>query len=692
MPGSNQCPAAIRPDLRTRPIISAAIALYRWNVTLLRWAWIVVRPVFAIFMAASLGELAVNLGRQYETALIASVVGRLASQGSPGGAPAANWLNAMVPEGLMQAAVLLVGVIALMTLIQFAFRAIDALANSRMMASLQSTLHDKLLGIGTRWHDREGNDTGGNVQIINLAPVVQQSLALAVKSPFVLGISVAASFALILQGLAQLPRTPLWVAVVAAIMLLGLPVLAWQLSQPVRQANESVVSAQKNVSTELLNSLSQPLAIQELGGVDQRSARMRERLQALAMARFRTAVAGEAADSFKGALPYLLQALFLVYAVISIVRAGGVSGSSLGGSLQAIVLIQGLVPETVGLILSIINIFTGVNQQWPMIASVGEVLDMAPPYEAPRAAGWPGDTNDIEFHKVSFGYGPSKRLVLDSIDYEFTPGVVTAIAGASGSGKSTIFQLLTRLREPTGGSVTVSGIELNSIRYDEVRRHIGIVHQSPPFLTDTVRANFQLVSMEASDAQIEAVCRKVGIWDLLRAKNPAAPLDQFMTRDGGGQNGFSGGERRRLAIARGLLTRPSILLFDEPTAGIDPHSLELVADAIKRAGAGITSIVIEHNLDFILGVADKVCVLSGGRFVETGNPRLLAEQPGPFRDLLLAVRRLAGDITVSTTSYPMPARSDYTDSDIRTSSITLVGQRFDVGSGVGHHPDAPPPG
>ena len=152
--------------IRLRLIGSSAIAFYRWNETLFRWAWTVVRPVFALFIVASFGELAVNLGRQYETALIASVVGRLASRG----APAENWLNAMVPGGLKEAAVLLVVVIASMTLIQIAFRAVDALANSRMMASLQSTLHDKLLGFGTRWHDSEGNDTGGNVQIINLAP------------------------------------------------------------------------------------------------------------------------------------------------------------------------------------------------------------------------------------------------------------------------------------------------------------------------------------------------------------------------------------------------------------------------------------------------------------------------------------------------------------------------------------------
>ena len=127
-------------------------------------------------------------------------------------------------------------------------------------------------------------------------------------------------------------------------------------------------------------------------------------------------------------------------------------------------------------------------------------------------------------------------------------------------------------------------------------------------------------------------------------------------------------------------------MFDEPTAGIDPHSLELVANAIRRASAGITSIVIEHNLDFILGVADTVCVLAGGRFVESGSPRLLAERQGPFRDLLEAVRRLAGEVTVSTTTYPMPARDDFRESDVRLPPPALVIERFEAGSRMGTPP------
>lgn len=243
------------------PIVSRIAGFFRWTKLLYRWAGVVVRPVLAVFMIAAIGELLVSFGRQYQTALISSVVGRLAARGAHGGAEAANWLNALLPSEPSAAALLLVGVIVFMALFQFLFRAIDALANSRMMASLQAMLHDKLIGLGTQWYDRPGHDTGANVQIINLAPAVQQSLAVVVKSPLVRGISVVTAFMLVFQGLTQLPQTPLWVEVIGAVLLLGLPVLAWQLSQPVRHANQTVVSEQKNLSTELLNSLSQPLAI-----------------------------------------------------------------------------------------------------------------------------------------------------------------------------------------------------------------------------------------------------------------------------------------------------------------------------------------------------------------------------------------------------------------------------------------------
>jgi ATP-binding cassette, subfamily B, bacterial len=672
----------VRPERWPASIVLALVAFYRWNRLMYRWAWVVVRPAFAIFMLAALGELLIGLGRQYQTALISSVVGRLGSaagalagHGVLGGAQPSNWLDQIIPHELSETAFLLLAVVVLMALVQFGFRAADGLANSRMTAILQSKLHDRLISFGNLWYDRPGHDTGGNIQIINLAPMVQQSLALVVKSPLIQGITAITAFALIFQGVAQLPHTPLWVYVVGVTLLLVLPVVAWLLSQPVRRANESVVATQKAVSTQLLNSLSQPLAIQALGGERQRAARVREWLQALAWARFRTAWRSDAAGEFKGALPTLLQALFLLYAVFASIRLGSSSAASLGGSLQAIVLIGGLVPEAVWSMISIIDIFAGTNEQWPMISNVGEVLDMAPPAEAAKATNWPKDAKDIHLCNVGLSYGPLLPVVLDGIDCEFVPGVITAIAGAAGSGKSTIFQLLTRLRRPTAGTITISETGLDSIRIDEVRRHIGIVHQSPPFLTDTVRANFQLASIDATDAEIEAACRTVGVWEVLVAKNPAAPLDQPMTRDSGGANDFSGGERRGLAIARGLLNRPSILLFDEPTAGIDAPTLERVAAAIKRASVGITSIVIDHNLDFVLGVADRVCVLSGGRFVQSGDPRQLAAQPGPFRELLEAVRRLAGDTTMTVTSYPMPAYGPFAASGDTSSPPMPTGQR-----------------
>jgi ABC-type multidrug transport system fused ATPase/permease subunit len=647
---SKPTPAGVgrRPHRWPGLSVSRITGFWGWTKLLVRWAGFVIGPVLALFTIAAIGELLVSLGGQYQATLVAAVLGRLANQG----AASAGWLSALLPSQPGTAAVLLLAVIALMSLFRFLLRAIDALANSRMMASLQATLHDRLIRFGTQWYDRPGHDTGANMQIVNLAPVVQQSLTIFVKAPLVRAISVVTAFMLIFQGgVRELPNTPLWVALIGAFLLLGIPVLAWCLSQPVRRANESVVAEQKRLSTELLNSFSQPLAIQNLGGAGQRSARFRECVEALALARFRTGLRGDIAEQFKATVPYLLQALFLLYAVL--VTVG--SGSASSGAITAIVLILQLVPETVTSILSVIDIFAVVNEQWPMIASVGEILDMRPPEDGPNAVGWPEGVTGIALRRASFSYGPALPAVLNGVDQEFAPGVITAIAGRSGSGKSTILQLLTRLRQPTAGRIEVGSTDLNAIRLEEVRRHIAIVHQSPPFLTDTVRANFQLVAPHASDAEIEAACRKVGIWDVLVIKNSAAPLDQTMTYNGGGANDFSGGERHRLAIARGLLTRPSILLFDEPTTGSDAQSLEAVAEAIRRASRGIASILIDHNLDFLLGVADQVCVLADGYFVQAGNPRQLAEQPGPFRDLLKKWRDLAGGAQMTTTSYPLPA-------------------------------------
>jgi ATP-binding cassette subfamily B protein len=231
--------------------------------------------------------------------------------------------------------------------------------------------------------------------------------------------------------------------------------------------------------------------------------------------------------------------------------------------------------------------------------------------------------------------------------------VLTAVVGRSGSGKSTIMQLVARLRTPLSGAVTLGETPIGAIANGELREKVGVVSQFAPILTDTVRANFQLLKANATDAEIEAVSRRTGFWDVLLRKDPEKPLDQPMQREVG--RGFSGGERRLLAITRLLLRDPEIILFDEPTTGIDAQSLEPVKAAMLAAAKDRTAILVEHDLALVRALADEVCVLENGRFVQVGPPAKLAAEPGPFRDLLDARERLvATEAAMTIESFPVP--------------------------------------
>jgi len=627
---------------------------------LVRWTWQVIKPAPLLILAALAADLVVILVRQFQTQLFTNVLNRLKllDLGSRGGggvqaskAEPAGVLNFLTPESLTEAAYLLVSIVVFLTLFSFAARAIAAIADSRMLERLQLSLHDKLLSLSSEWHDR--HDASSSVQLVDrIARGAQPTLSRAAKYPLVQAIGLFTGAGLLSLNLSQSLSTPWQIQVLGLAFLLGLPIVSWRLSNRVRASNARLLAAEREVSNEILNSLSLPGDVQAIGAVPQRSRRAAERLREAARARLDMAINSDLPNQFATALPTMLQALFVVYAVLKAATAEQPDANAIG----AIVAVAWLVPEVVNPLTSLIDFFGGLNAQWPMIRTFGALLDAEPSIkDRPSARAWPQTGSEVALSDLSFGYAPGTKPILDRIDHRFETGRLTAIVGRSGSGKSTIIRLLTRLREPTGGEIRVGGLPLGDIMLDELRRNVGIVGQKALFITDTVRANFQLADAEATDAAIEAVCRKTGFWDILLAKRPTAPLDLPMSRDG---DPFSGGQGRIFAVTRALLRRPDVMLLDEPSAGVNALQLEELATQIRGACRGLTTIVVEHDCDFILGLADQICALDAGRFAQVGEPRRLAEEPGVFHEMLEARRRLAaGGAAMKTESFPTPTLS-----------------------------------
>ncbi len=195
---------------------------------------------------------------------------------------------------------------------------------------------------------------------------------------------------------------------------------------------------------------------------------------------------------------------------------------------------------------------------------------------------------DVVLESVSFGY--DARPVLDGVDLAFEAGRVTALTGPTGVGKSTVLNLLLRFEDPRSGMVTIGGRDLRMLAVEGVRRHIAYVPQESWFLDDTIRHNIALGQPDASDEELRAAADSALVSAF--AQRLPAGLDTVV-----GESGLmlSGGERKRLAIARAVVRRADLFLLDEPTAGLDDDAAETVLAAISASTAGRTVVVVTHD-------------------------------------------------------------------------------------------------
>jgi ATP-binding cassette subfamily B protein len=276
---------------------------------------------------------------------------------------------------------------------------------------------------------------------------------------------------------------------------------------------------------------------------------------------------------------------------------------------------------------------TMLSNTWASgIASAGridDVLSLAPEVvEAPDPLPLPDPIRgQIVLKDVSFSYLSGGEPVLRDIDLTVEPGQTVAVLGATGSGKSSLVNLVPRFYDVSRGQVLIDGVDVRRIRHDELLAQIGIVPQDTLLFSGTVRDNIRFGDPQARDEEVRQAARAAQAHDFIQA----LPQGYDSPVEPRGAN-FSGGQKQRLAIARALLPRPPILILDDSTSAVDVETETRIQDALEALPGRRTTLVVAQRISTVLR-ADRIVVLDRGRIVAQGTHRELMQSSPIYREI-----------------------------------------------------------
>ncbi len=235
-------------------------------------------------------------------------------------------------------------------------------------------------------------------------------------------------------------------------------------------------------------------------------------------------------------------------------------------------------------------------------------------------------SGQIKFENVQFNYR-ADRPILNKVSFIIEPGQKVAVVGESGAGKSTLVKLLFRFYDTTSGSISIDGQDIKLVNQQSLRRAIGIVPQDTVLFNDTIIENIRYGRPEANDEDVQQAI------DLAHLRSFISSLpDGELTQVGERGLKLSGGEKQRVAIARTILKRPPILVFDEATSSLDSQSEQAILSALREIAQGHTSLVIAHRLSTIVD-ADSIVVMGNGEIIEQGSHQQLLAANGAYKKL-----------------------------------------------------------
>ncbi len=432
-----------------------------------------------------------------------------------------------------------------------------------------------------------------------------------------------ASWALYHQITRQHPSPHMWMAM-AAIALFGLtaPWLTGVLGDRLQHATDAVQKQNLRLSTLVGNALNAPEEIQAMQAEPFFAKKHDHELDGAFDLNLRQTYTVEGLNVIN-TLPSDIVVIALMALLVFFMAAQTGSAVGAAGTIIALLL---LTPQFMGQVQALSGYSICRSMAWPTIAMVNDIVTSKPEVvEQKGAREIESIDGTLEARDVVFSYAPG-RTILNGFSIKIAPQKWTGLIGRSGQGKSTFFRLVLQFFDFQSGEILVGNIPVREFRQSSLRRLVALMVQLPAFFFDTLRENMRVARADATDDEIRAACELTGIWDILVRVLGPNPLDQQLA--GGAM--LAGGQRRRLAISRGLLRNPSIIFMDEPTVGLNPEDKLPLIPILRKACEGKTVVLVEQDILWLEQICDHILVLDKGKIVQQGTPAELAAQGGLY--------------------------------------------------------------
>jgi len=479
-------------------------------------------------------------------------------------------------------------------------------AGQRFVADLRNRLHDKLMRQSVRYHhDRKSGDLMSRVigDVDTLQEVVingvDNILGNALSLIWVAGIIVWLNW-----KVGTLTLLPL---VVVAVMV-------WFFNLRVKGLYRAIRNRLGDLSAKLQENLLGMLIIKAFA----REAYEQERFHQVNADYTTTSLKGVKVRSMY--FPGVMTVGFL--SNIAMIGAGAYFVLRGEFTIGGLVAYRGYWWQLFAPVFSLAQVNEMIQRAIAAASRVFEVLDAPEEVtDAPDAIVLDTVQGHIRFDRVNFAY-TAERPILQDVSFQVLPGQRIGIVGPSGTGKTTILNLILRLYDPQEGVIYLDGTPLRQLQQQAFRRHIALVTQEPFLFNDTVRQNILFGRLDASDEEIETAAR------LANAHEFIMDLPQgYDTLVGERGVKLSGGQKQRICIARAFLANPRVLLLDEATASVEPESEALIQAALERLMQDRTTIIVTHRLSLVRD-CDRILVIDEGRVIESGRHEQLIEQNG----------------------------------------------------------------